>query len=238
MVSYLNSKPFAYGLQNNSIYKKLNISLDYPSACADKLITGSADIGLVPVASIPLIPNAEIISDYCISADGKVDSVLLVSNVELQDIKEVVLDHQSMTSVLLAKLLAAELWRINPIWINETEDNPVEGYAASVVIGDRALAMKQQKNYCYDLAAEWKKLTGLPFVFACWVANKKLDADFIVSFNNALEEGVRSIDKMGEQNNLSADKLDYLKNTIQYDLNEEKRKAIEVFLGKVKIAAF
>ena len=110
-VSYLNSLPFVYGIKNSGFLKNIELSLDVPSVCADKLISGKADIGLVPVAAIPLIKNARIVSDFCIGADGKVQSVLLISRKPLQEIQKVYLDLESRTSVGLAKVLAKEYWK-------------------------------------------------------------------------------------------------------------------------------
>ena len=100
-VSYLNSQPFIYGLKNNSIINEIELSLDVPSVCAEKILSGKADIGLIPVAVIPQLKESHIISDYCIGADGKVETVLLLSDVPLEKIKSILLDYQSRTSVLL-----------------------------------------------------------------------------------------------------------------------------------------
>ncbi|MEP7264588.1 MAG: MqnA/MqnD/SBP family protein, partial [Bacteroidota bacterium] len=77
VVSYLNSKPFAFGIENSTLRNQMEVTYDNPAKCAQRLIDGDADVGLVPVAVIPFIKNAEIISDYCIAAEGKVESVLL-----------------------------------------------------------------------------------------------------------------------------------------------------------------
>jgi chorismate dehydratase len=88
-VRYLNSQPFVYGLKNNSIINDIELSLDTPSDCAEKLLNGTVDIGLIPVAVIPALKESHIISDYCIGADGKVETVLLLSDVPLNEIKNV-----------------------------------------------------------------------------------------------------------------------------------------------------
>lgn len=110
VVSYLNSIPFVFGLEKAS-NEQLEISKDIPSECASKLIDGRVDIGLIPIAMIGNVPNAEIISDYCISGNGKVASVLLVSNIPVEEIKTVYLDQQSRTSVALAKILMRDYWK-------------------------------------------------------------------------------------------------------------------------------
>ena len=116
--------------------------------------------------------NYEIISDYCIGAVGKVKTVVLFSQVPLNQITKIYLDTHSRTSVNLVKVLAREYWKINPEWEqwDETQTNSLP--VSAVMIGDKTFAMVQQYRYTYDLAEEWQDFTNLPFVFACWVANK------------------------------------------------------------------
>ena len=236
VVSYLNSKPFAYGIENSVLRKDISVTYDIPALCAEKLITNKADVGLVPVAVIPLINDAVIISDYCIAADGKVDSVLLLSNKPVKQLKRIVLDSESRTSVQLARLLAREYWNISPEWISESSESILEAEdeTGAVVIGDRALKVKNQYKYCYDLAEEWYKLTSLPFVFACWVANKKINADFINAFNDSLRIGIENIENVIVEEKLNEVQAIYLRKTIVYHLNDKKREAIALFLKKIK----
>ncbi len=139
VVSYLNSKPFIYGLEHSDLMNEIDLQLDIPSTCAQKLMDGIVDIGLVPVAIIPKLKEAHIISDYCIGAVGKVASVCLYSEVPLNEIKTILLDYQSRTSVTLVKVLAREHWKISPEWQNASEnfENSVSGTTAAVIIGDR-----------------------------------------------------------------------------------------------------
>jgi chorismate dehydratase len=104
-VSYTNSKPFVFGLLHSDILDKIELSLDIPSVCALKLIENQVDIGLVPVAALLQIPNYHIISDYCIGANGAVDSVFIFSNKPISEIKTLKLDSQSRTSNNLARVL-------------------------------------------------------------------------------------------------------------------------------------
>lgn len=236
LVSYLNSRPFVYGLNHSNLINDIILSLDYPALCAEKMISKSVDLGLVPVAMIPQIKNAAIVSDYCIGATGTVQSVLLVSDVPLAEIKTVILDRESRTSVLLARLLAVEFWKIKPQWIPEAGEGfqKAKGNTAAVIIGDRALNERSRFNYIYDLSEEWFKMTGLPFVFACWVANKHLDRAFLVSFNAALKYGISHIDDMAGNELLSESEKNYLTRSIQYELNENKRKGLELYLKLIR----
>jgi len=233
-VSYLNSQPFIYGLKNSSIINEIELSLDVPSVCADKLKRGTVDIGLVPVVLIPELKESHIISDYCIGADGKVETVLLLSDVPIEKIKTVLLDNQSRTSVMLTKVLAKKFWNISPDWIdaeNNFEKN-IQGATAGLVIGDKTFALKNKFFYVYDLSEEWKKLTSLPFVFACWVSNKKIQDDFISRFNNALEFGLKNISLVASQNPSNGfDALDYLTKKVSYDFDERKKEAMKYFFA-------
>ncbi len=236
-VSYLNATPFIYGLQNSEVLKQIELILDHPAECARKLITKEADIGLVPVATIQQIADAHIISDYCIAADGEVASVLLLSNVPLEKIQSVVLDHESRTSVLLAKTLAHYYWNIKPEWLDEKPNDlqNISHHSAAVVIGDRALSLRNSFQYKYDLALEWKKFTGLPFVFACWVTNTSLNENFQILFNEALKYGIDNRELLF--NSLSNNHYDikkYLTENIQYKLDDEKRKGMNKFLSLIK----
>jgi len=238
-VSYLNSMPFIYGLQQSDIANQIVLSLDIPSVCASKLMSREATIGLVPVASIPKIPDVRIISDYCIGANGAVSSVMLFSDVPLEEISAVYLDYQSMTSVNLVKVLAAHYWKIAPEWRQAAPgfENSIQGNVAGVIIGDRAIAAKEKYQYAYDLPAEWKKMTGLPFVFACWVSNSDLSSEFINSFNRALNYGLEHVEdsvRDFKADGISVDvAIHYLRNFIDYRLDAPKRMAMEKFLAVI-----
>ena len=236
VVSYLNSKPFIFGLQNSTLIDSIDLQLDIPSVCAQKLVNGDVDIGLIPVAVIPKLKEHYIISDYCIGAEGKVASVILYSNVPLSEIKTVLLDYQSQTSVTLVKVLAKYFWKIHPDWENTGTDfeQTISGTTAAVIIGDRTFGLENQYNYEFDLAEEWQKFTKLPFVFACWVANKKMDDLFIEAFNNSLQTGLENrhalIEKLKENNFYKTDLENYLFQKIKYNFDAEKKKALKLFL--------
>lgn len=239
VVSYLNSKPFLYGLNHSGMINEIDLQLDIPSVCAQKLIDGKVDIGLIPVAVLPQLKEKYIISDYCIGAEGKVASVILYSKVPLPEIKNILLDYQSKTSVLLVKVLAGNFWKIAPQWIPAKADyeNDIEENTAAVIIGDRTFELENKYPYSYDLAEEWQKLTQLPFVFACWVANKKLPDHFISEFNQALKYGIdnraKLIAELAEQNAYSTDIAAYLNINIKYDYDSSKEKALKLFLDYI-----
>ncbi len=218
----------------------VDILEDTPFACAEKLLTGKADIGLVPVAVLPHLLEHHIISEYCIGADGDVNSVMLFSDVPINKIKTILLDYQSQTSILLARVLALKYWNIDPKWQTTSADyeNKIKDETAGIVIGDRALLMKNKFSFAYDLSGEWKKFTGLPFVFACWVSIHKLEKIFLRDFNIALENGLKKINDIAKYESTihySEEKIrNYLTCCIDYKFDEKKQTAMELFLKMAK----
>ncbi|MDX1942329.1 MAG: MqnA/MqnD/SBP family protein, partial [Saprospiraceae bacterium] len=112
-VSYLNTKPLLYGIFKNKIADQIELQLDMPSVCAQKLKDGRADIGLVPVAVIPELKTPHIISDYCIGTVGAVKTVCLYGERPIEEWNALYLDYQSRTSVELTKLLLKEYWKLD-----------------------------------------------------------------------------------------------------------------------------
>jgi chorismate dehydratase len=175
-VSYLNTKPLLYGLLNSTLAPQLDLELNIPSVCAEKLARGEADLALVPVAVLPELDNPHVISDYCIGTVGAVKTVCIYSDVPIQQVETVYLDHHSRTSVQLTKVLLRDYWSLSPALLPAKEGyiKKIGGRTAGLVIGDRTIGLEQQFKYVYDLGAIWMKHTGLPFVFAAWISNRPL----------------------------------------------------------------
>lgn len=237
-VSYLNTKPMIYGLQRAAIREKIDLISDYPANVAFQLIDGSIDIGLVPVAVLDKVPNAQVIGDVCIACDGAVDSVAIFSEVPMDQIKTIILDYQSRTSVALAQILIREFWNKDVQWIpanGEDFRDQIKNDVAAVVIGDRALHQKHRSAYMYDLGEAWKAHTGLPFVFACWIANKPIDPNFVQEFNDANRLGFDHLEEIvAAENFTDTDLYEYYTHYIQYTLDDAKRKGMELFLSKLR----
>jgi chorismate dehydratase len=234
IVNYYNTTPFIYGINHSGFKSQINLELDIPSVCAQKLKSKQVEIGLVPVAILPELESYQIITDYCIGAIGKVDSVKLFSERPLHELTHVLLDYQSKTSVTLVQVLNKHFWKKNIQFVNASEgfENQISRTTGAVIIGDRTFGLTSHP-YQYDLAEEWQNFTGLPFVFACWVSNVTLENNFINEFNSALSYGVNHIEESVAEkpNHALGDKaLDYLKNKISYNFDADKRKAMQMFL--------
>ena len=232
-VSYLNTKPLVYGFEQGMMQDEIEMLIDYPAAIAQKLLTKQIDIGLVPVAVLPVLPQHYIISNYCIGCNGAVGSVCLFSDVPLQQIETILVDYQSRTSAALLKIILQQHWQINPQLINAEKDFEanIKGSTAGLVIGDRAFAQLPKNNFNWDLGLAWKQMTGLPFVFAVWVSNKKLTDNFTVAFNNATGYGLKFIEAIAKQNDTPIfDMQAYYTQFISYEFDEEKKVALDKFL--------
>lgn len=242
VVSFLNSRPYLEALNSPALSRTFHISTDIPSECARKLIAHEVDLGLIPVAMIGALPSPSLLPEYCISANGKVDSVLLVSRVPIDDIQTILLDPSSRTSVQLARILADELWHIQPRWIDAEKgmmdlSQPLNTDAA-VVIGDQALEFATAFPYVLDLAEEWKRMTGLPFVFAAWVSNSEIKPETSL----ILREQFKQVENLQPAFLDSLQKefpyvnvTEYLTLRIRYRLGEKERDGLKLFLQKLQL---
>lgn len=238
-VNYLNTKPFIYGLIQAGMESEMEMHKDIPSVCADKLIKDEVDIALIPVAALAQMKQHYIVSDYCIGCDGEVKTVCLYSNNPIEDINRIYLDSHSRTSVALTKVLVKEYWKkesmdYKPIY--EIEHAVMDDDSAILAIGDKTIGLDTKYRFVYDLGVAWKDMTGLPFVFAAWVANKKLEPAFLERFNAALALGLAHIPELlfilPEQDS-EFDLKKYFEENISYSLDESKKAALRLFMSKL-----
>ena len=231
-VAYTNTKPFIYGINHSDVLNQIDLSLDIPSDCAAKLIDGTVDVGLIPVAAIPHVPDANIISDYCIGSVGAVNSVFIFSNVPVSEIRTLRLDSHSRTSNNLAKVLLKFHFKQE---VSYTTDINVQTDAI-VLIGDRTFGKKGDYAFAYDMGEEWMNFTGLPFVYAAWVANKVIPEAFINEFNTALKNGLAARKELLKTLPVNPvfDLDDYLMHKLDFELTDKKREALSLFLSYIE----
>jgi chorismate dehydratase len=235
-VSYLNTKPLLYGLERSSIKEDIILSTAYPAQLAASLKEQTIDLALLPVAAISSIPHAQIIGNYGIAADGDVASVALFSHVPLAAITHIYLDYQSRSSVRLTQELVSAYWKIAPEFIAADTQYiaSIQGTKAGVIIGDRALQQLPNFPYVYDLSAAWKAFTGLPFVFAAWVSNRSLPGSFVEAFDEANAMGLQHLEEIVAAHPFPEyDLLHYYQKNIHYELDENKRKGLDLFLKMI-----
>lgn len=235
-VSYLNTVPFIYGI-NHAENLRAELLLCPPADCARAFREGKVDVALVPVAAAPEFEDAKIISSYCIGSEKSVRTVTLMSNVPLGDIRTLWLDSHSRTSALLVQVLARELWNIKPEWRELNDYSVVDSPGDSdgfLLIGDKVFGYEGKFKYTYDLADEWRRLTGKPFVFAVWIARQNVSEEVVEALEKALDLGVERIyEALMESDH--ADKpyaYGYLTENIDYLFDNQKHQALELFWDK------
>lgn len=230
----MNTRPLLYGIRHHSILSQVDLIEDFPSRIAQLLIDDKIDIGLIPVAAIPQLTEHHIISNYCIGSDGPVASVCIFCDIPLEEVKTIYLDYQSKTSVSLARILLKDYWKKEVEFVSTNSEDfrkHINGTTGGVIIGDRALQQRLISKYSYDLGEAWMKHTGLPFVFAAWISNKKLPTDFITAFDDANAFGLQNLGAVIKETITSGfDLRSYYTNYISYNLTPEKKKGMNLFL--------
>ncbi|MCZ2356059.1 MAG: menaquinone biosynthesis protein [Bacteroidia bacterium] len=235
-VSYLNTRPFLFGLEQIFQPGDMEIETRVPSACATAFAREEADLALVPVATLPELKYDGILPNWCIGADGQVDSVFICAQEEIHQIHTLVQDQHSRTSNLLSAVLLQNHWK-NKARIIPARDgaweNPEAG-TAYVIIGDKAVQARKSFRYVYDLAAEWKAYSGLPFVFAVWVY-KGLSQDQINRIDRAFGLGMQALrqvaDLSGPEFGMTPEQAyHYYTQSLSYTLDSAKQEAIQRYL--------
>ncbi|MEG1607412.1 MAG: menaquinone biosynthesis protein [Mucinivorans sp.] len=237
-VKYLNTLPMIWGIEQAAFVSnglREGLLLAVPSECARLIKAKQADISLVPVAEIPDIEGGQIITDYCISADLYVRTVVLLTNESrLDHVHTIYLDTHSCTSVQLVRILSRELWHITPQYVDGLPATLGVG-EAMVAIGDKVFDLEDKYRQNIDLAQSWRELTGLPFVFAAWVARTTQGVAMADELNSAIGYGVSHIeDAVNSAKDAPADALQYLTYNIKYNLTSAKRLSMELFWEKLQ----
>ena len=169
-ISYLNTAPLMWDFEHGQAGRQFEISYTLPSGCAKALAEGRADIGIIPAAAYAQIPGLEILPDVAIASRRAVRSILLVSQIPVEQVRTVALDTSSMTSVALIKVLF-EKWMGGGRMFRAMEpdiEKMLGECDAGLLIGDPALEVDRNRYHTLDLAVEWIRHTGKPFVFAFW----------------------------------------------------------------------
>ena len=254
-VSYLNSKPLVFGLES-LLGDRDVLSLALPSELAKDLACGAIDIGLIPVVEFFQHPEFQIVSDAVIACRGPVWSVRIFFRGEPSQVKTLALDEGSRTSVALSKVLFHHRYGFIPDTIPlKMSDDPKDVSADAVlVIGDRAMhpeLFRPAFRSDWDLGQAWLEETGLPFVFAMWVARNSRFANdhWKQKFEKSRDEGQRHIREIacnasGKYQMSAMQCEDYLTNYIRFFLHEDERAGLSEFhrrcaaLGLISNGAF
>ncbi|HEY8022143.1 MAG TPA: menaquinone biosynthesis protein [Thermoanaerobaculia bacterium] len=239
IVNYLNSKPLAWGFLKGHHADLFTPSYHPPALIARLLALGNLDVGLIPSIEVQRIPDLRVLPDLCIAATQEVRSVLMVSKVAPRAVRKVALDQNSRTSVALLRILLRERFGLNPDpeYIPERPeiDQMLAEADAALIIGDPALKIARARYQVIDLAAEWRELTGLPFVFAVWAVRPEVDfPDLPFYFKSSLRYGMTSMDNVVRESaaELGLDTAEvraYLTESLSFVLRPEELEGLEEF---------
>ncbi|MEP7272961.1 MAG: menaquinone biosynthesis protein [Acidobacteriota bacterium] len=237
---YLNSAPLVYSFSTGSRRRRTRFLGDKaPSRCAQMLEGGLCDAALIPVIEYLRIPDLLVVPRVAVASKQKVRSVLVASRGPLEDVRSVALDSSSRTSQTLLRVLFKHKYRVEPVFSERTPDasvafeNMFEGNDAALIIGDPAMRLAASAEKLglkiYDLADEWRAMTGLPFVFAIWATNPTaIDAfpNLVREFQQAKTEGLDHLDEIvahySETLQLpQAELLSYLQVNVNFDLDND-----------------
>ncbi|MGH9663162.1 MAG: menaquinone biosynthetic enzyme MqnA/MqnD family protein [Bryobacteraceae bacterium] len=238
-VSYLNTVPLVWGMLHGAQRDFFDLSFALPAVCADRLASGSADIGIVPVAHL-LRQELEIFRGAGIACRGPVRSILLVSKTPFREIRTLATDAGSRTSVLLARILLAQRYGAEPRTISLPADLPsmLEQAGAALLIGDPALRLDPAglPFHTLDLGAEWTQMTGLPMVFAVWAGSKAVwSREREQAFLDSCRDGLAHLEDIARTEHAArgvteAVARDYLTHNIAFELGEKDYEGMDLFL--------
>jgi len=205
-IAYLNTAPLMWDFEHGTAGAAFDIAYTVPSRCAASLAEGSADIGIIPAAAYTSISDLLILPGVAIASRQAVRSILLVSKVPLQNIQTVAVDNSSLTSVALTKVLFAKWWGGNRSFTSAAPDidKMLAKHDAALLIGDPALKIDRSRYVTYDLAEEWIRLTGKPFVFAFWAVRQ-------AALTNTLSyPDLAAVFQLSRDHGLAAGNLDHI----------------------------
>src|SRR5258708_6232368 len=245
-ISFLNTAPLMWDFENGDSRERLRqhfeISYTIPSRCAEQLKEGSDDIGIIPVAAYTVIPDLVIVPDVAIAAKNKVRSILLVSKVSLEKIRSVATDDSSRTSAALVEIYLRKFVGIDPGFTRQKPSlkKMLQWHDAALLIGDPALQARTEGYFVYDLAEEWRRWTGRPFVFAFWAVRKAAlqgvapEIDIPRIFQQSRDNGLKHIPEIASawakrlelQETLITD---YLSQNVDYYLDSENLEGLRLF---------
>ncbi len=236
---YVNSAVFYHALSDDDCSM---VSLP-PRNMAEKMKTGNLDAGPLPIAEVLGMGSSVVpISDLGVAVDGAAHSVLLFSDVPARDLagRHVAVTSHTSTSVQLLRILLAQFWKVTDVDLA----GPRSDSDANLLIGDQALAVAHRVTgsssripFVYDLSLEWRRMTGLPFVFARWVALAGSDTGELTQrLEQAYEMGVKHIDEIARAasipNMSTIDIANYIRN-FTYRLGEREAQAIDEFRSRL-----
>lgn len=232
-VSYLNAKPLIYGLD---AAEHLSLTLDVPANLIDGMRDRRFDVALLPIIDYQRLADARLLTAGGIGCDGPTLTVRIFSHVPVEEIATLACDVHSHSSVALARVILAERYGRRPRFVDLEHSQPAPAAEARLLIGDKVVCEEPRGfGYEVDLGQAWKELTGLPFVFAAWVARGDAElGDLPQRLEGAKAAGMAHLDEIVERDavprgwptNLA---MRYMTEYLKYDIGPRQLEAIRLF---------
>jgi chorismate dehydratase len=272
IVEYLNTAPLVWGFAEGPLAGKYHLSFTLPSRCAEELRRGDADVAIIPSIQYQRIENLVAIPEIAIAAKGEVRSILVVAKRPIEMAQRIALDTSSRSSAALVRLLAQQYWKIHPEYVESSPDPPemLKRADAALVIGDPALRISLKMDalsgkapsgeqccqgdpddmpvpgfetiWVYDIAHQWREMTGKPCVLAIWAGRREaITEEVAADFQESKRYGFERIPEIAEA---AAIKLDlppralerYLTENIHFDLTGEYLEGLHLYFEKAAAA--
>ena len=268
IVEYLNTAPLVWGFTDGPLAGKYELSFTVPSQCAEALRRGDVDVAIIPSIEYQRIENIVVLPDMAVGAKDEVRSILVVAKKPIELAKRIALDTSSRASQALVKILADGLWGIKPEFVDAPPDasEMLQSADAALIIGDPALriAMKMEAlaakvasgedcckgdpedmpvpgfetTFVYDVAYQWREMTGKPCVLAIWAGRPEvMTPEVVADFEASKRFGVSHLRDICEA---AAIKLDmpprelerYLSENIHFGLEPEYLEGLGLYYEK------
>lgn len=247
IVEYLNTVPLVWGFTAGPLKGKYELSFTVPSLCAEALRRGEADVAIIPAIEYQRIKEVVALPGISIAAKGAVHSILVAAKRPIEKARRIALDASSRSSAALVRLLCRHRWKIEPEFIEAKPDVAamLREADAALVIGDPALRVAieaEQKKppvtpalYLYDVAHEWREMTGKPCVLAFWAARRaaatpELAADFLASKEYGLARIAEIAADASQKLELPAAALEsYLRENIDFGFDAENQAGLALY---------
>lgn len=268
IVEYLNTAPLVWGFTNGPLRGRYDLSFTVPSLCAEALRSGQADVAIIPAIEYQRMEGVVALPGMAIAAKGEVRSILVVAKKPIAQARRVALDGSSRSSAALVRLLCAGRWGISPEFIEMEPDPAamLSQADAALLIGDPALRVSLKAEalasklpsdeiccggdpsdqpvpgvdtlFLYDVAYQWREMTGRPCVLALWVARREaatpeVAADFLASKDYGIACITEIAEDAAQQLGLPAVALErYLRENIDFSLDAENRAGLELYFER------
>jgi chorismate dehydratase len=241
--SYLNTAPLCYSFVQGEQRDRCELLSDAaPARCAELLSEGRVDAAMIPVIEYQRIKGLKVAPGACVASKNAVWSVVLASRVPIERVRRVALDTSSRTSAALIQIILGRFYGLSPEYRQAAPvlEEMLESSDAALIIGDPAMLVDRASLAVYDLAEEWKKHTGLPFVFAFWAIRSDSPAfgrrasSPPVDFAAAKREGLDHVQEIAAEYSLRLglgreELVHYLTENISFDLDQDCLKGLRLY---------